>query len=200
MVEMVPDRFAYFTNLNVSYPGQLTTKPIAIAASCNITVNADASAAGAEVRVELLSSSGYRLRGYDQTAALHIDKSGVSLPALWGVAGGGGRPLKSECSKTVKHCVAPWRTRPCTPTGKECAAVPGVGPVSCGGKPVVCVKGACWSDTYEAPLCVMNATAPGPPPHPPSGELPKAEAEVMVRLEAHFVISLLPVCSTFGLL
>jgi len=48
----------------------------------------------------------------------------------------------------------------------------------------VCTKGSCWSNAYEAPLCVQNATAPGPPPPPPhlpSPGLPSGEAEVMVR-------------------
>jgi hypothetical protein len=70
MVEMVTDRFAYFTNMNLSYPGQLTTKAIALSVGCKITVNADTRTAGAELHVELLSTSGYRLHGWDQTNAV----------------------------------------------------------------------------------------------------------------------------------
>eukprot|EP01050_Picozoa_sp_SAG11_P033884 SAG11_NODE_11719_length_742_cov_1.122862_2_plen_129_part_01 len=78
--------FAFFTNLNTSYPGQLTTKPIAIGPHCALSLNADASRPGAELRLELLSPAGYRLRGWGEAEATPLANiSGVALPALWGV-------------------------------------------------------------------------------------------------------------------
>jgi hypothetical protein len=108
VVAMTTDRFAYFTNLNLSYPGQLTTKPFSIGGTsggskgCRITVNADTTAqaagAGAELRIELLSASGYRLHGWSKASALPITKtSGIALPTLWGATTPPGPPLKTEC-------------------------------------------------------------------------------------------------------
>ena len=161
MVEMTTDRFAYFTNLNDAYPGQLTTKPVALGA-CKITINADTTGKGSAaptqletsctraeprcnatggwkpatceqasdcthmdgkpiscggkapicdlrgicfspvyradvcvrtvaaqpvvpaVRIELLSSGGYALRGYEAASAVPVaGVSGVSLPVRW---------------------------------------------------------------------------------------------------------------------
>ena len=197
--------------------GQLTTKAIPIhsggggGGGCKITVNADTThnvtstdtglgaALEPELRIELLSASGYALHGWDHASALPITKtSGIAIPTRWGSTAPhntppSGPPLKTECHAGPggKHCVAPWRLRLCE-TNSDCASVPGVGPVTCGGKRLVCTKSNvdhhlkfCWSTAYEAPLCVMNATAPPgpppPPPHPPSSKLPSDVSEVMVR-------------------
>ena len=100
MVEMTRDRFACLTNINAAFPGQVTTKPFAINATCAITVNAETLSRAAPnitatVRIELLSSAGYKLRGYDAASAVPLSGvSGVALPAAW--AGTAALPTDGE--------------------------------------------------------------------------------------------------------
>ena len=190
MAEMHTDRFACLTNLDPAYPGQLTTKPVNITAtSCRLTVNADTNTSvDAELTVELLSRTGYRLHGYDQSSAVTIKGvNGVAVPLLWGGAPTPPPSAKTSCEQAVKSCATmhgDWRPWPCK-ADTDCSSIEGTH-VTCGGVSPVCVaqrsNHTCFSRAYDAPLCVEHgAPAPAPPGPPPSGRLPAGNSEVMLR-------------------
>jgi len=210
MVEMTTDRFAFFTNTHIGYPGQLTTKPITIPQNrdCVLTANADTTIQGVHdgsnsgnasaptLRIELLSASGYRLHGFDAASARIITGvSGVSIPASWSAVPPGPPPgpkPQTSCHENVKDCATmqpegEWMPWPCK-TNADCAHV-GTMPVSCDGQKAVCLtrNHTCFSEPYKAPLCVKKGSVQPPPPppappSPPSSKLPSStNHQLMIR-------------------
>lgn len=65
----------------LEHRGQVTLKPIDLTEIQSITLNADASEGS--IQVELLSASGYRIRGYSQDEAIPISGDGLRHTVGW---------------------------------------------------------------------------------------------------------------------
>ncbi|MBX3012800.1 MAG: hypothetical protein KF832_14890 [Caldilineaceae bacterium] len=61
--------------------GQVTLKPLDLAASQTLTINGDATAG--VIQVELLDSAGYRLPGFTREEALPITGDALRHPVRW---------------------------------------------------------------------------------------------------------------------
>lgn len=64
--------------------GQITLKPRSLEGISDILINADASAEGAQVRVEILNSDGYRMRGFSKDDAIALTgKDALAHKIAW---------------------------------------------------------------------------------------------------------------------
>jgi hypothetical protein len=72
-----------------------------------------------------------------------------------------GCDICTSCTRSVKQCRPPWRSVLCH-SNNDCLFVPPgskCGPIAADGKPLQCVRGACFSGTYSSPLCVKNVSS-----------------------------------------
>lgn len=84
IASMPVDRFVALQPLNAKYPAQVTTKPLLLSPSSCLTANVDARSGS--VRVELLTTSGYRVHGYEAANATAITSNNVAAVVKWNSA------------------------------------------------------------------------------------------------------------------